>query len=386
MSLPTFAPDRTIRFDYDPVVHKFAFPINHVGAHLPDAIAEAEYAHTDDNTVYVSATSGSDTTGDGTQANPYATLLKSINEASEDRPRVVVLDSTLYSEDLSGADYTYFQGFYAAEGEVPTYDSRVLGFTPADANTIFVAKTGSDITGTGTQAAPVLTIEKAITLCDGTHQRVGIMDSGVYMEKAFTFAANFLMLFALAGCCPEVRIDSVDRVPDYEISEEEFELSSSSAVFNSPRLCKLANNNILAVGVSPNDGGLAYLILGSDGSSINANITPIKDNLDAIIPGEPRSVHLMENGNIFVLYNYSGGGPNCSYIILSGTSLNIERGPIQLKNYSSVVLGSVLLSNGNIFLIVGNGAGSTAYNILNKNDYPRMGKLWSPRMIINILF
>lgn len=205
MSLPTFAPDTTIRFDYDPVVHKIAFPVNHVGAHLSDAIAEAEYAHTDDNTVYVSATSGNDTTGDGSGANPYATLLKSINEASEDRPRVVVLDSSLYCEDLSGADYTYFQGFYAAEGEFPTYDSRVLGFTPADANTIFVAKTGSDTTGDGTQAAPVLTIEKAITLCDATHQAVGIMDSGVYMEKAFTFATNFLMLFALAGCCPEVR-------------------------------------------------------------------------------------------------------------------------------------------------------------------------------------
>lgn len=250
MSLPTFAPDRTIRFDYDPVVHKIAFPINHVGAHLPDAIAEAEYAHTDDNTVYVSATSGSDTTGDGTQANPYATLLKSINEASEDRPRVVVLDSSLYCEDLSGADYTYFQGFYAAEGETPTYDSRVLGFTPTDANTIFVAKTGSDSTGTGTQAAPVLTIEKAITLCDGTHQRVGIMDSGVYMEKAFTFAANFLMLFALAGCCPEVRFSDDYHGADhteYGYIERLYAIQSIDLDGNNVRSIVTLNNGNLFV-------------------------------------------------------------------------------------------------------------------------------------------
>ena len=203
MSLPTFAPDKTIRFDYDPVVHKIAFPINHVGAHLPDAIAEAEYAHTDDNTVYVSATSGSDTTGDGTQANPYATLLKGINETTEDLSRVVVLDSSLYSEDLSGADYTYFQGFYAAVGETPTYDSRVLGFTPADADTIFVAKTGSD-SNDGTAASMVQTVDHALPLLSATRRYIILSDSERHEVNAFIAPANLAGIYAAVGHTPTV--------------------------------------------------------------------------------------------------------------------------------------------------------------------------------------
>ena len=74
-----------------------------------------------------------------------------------------------------------------AVGATDSMTLRSLGYTPTDANSIFVAKTGNDDTGTGTQANPVASINKAITICDADHQKVVILDSETYTENSFEF-------------------------------------------------------------------------------------------------------------------------------------------------------------------------------------------------------
>jgi len=118
-----------------------------------------------------------------------------------------------------------------AVGVTDSSTLRTLGFTPSNSNSIFVAKWGNDTTGTGTMENPVLTIEQAITLCDASHQKVGIMDSGKYVEKAFTFAGNFLLLFAMLGCIPEVNVEKNDENISAPVNENETVLQSSSTSF-----------------------------------------------------------------------------------------------------------------------------------------------------------
>jgi len=92
-----------------------------------------------------------------------------------------------------------------AVGATDSMTLRTLDFTPADANTIFVAKTGNDSTGTGTQASPVLTIKKAESLITATKINIVIMDDGVYEEESLAFDTNCVNIAAALGKKPTVK-------------------------------------------------------------------------------------------------------------------------------------------------------------------------------------
>lgn len=228
MSVLALGPDKYYKIEYNPVTHKVRFVRETIGPHTHIDIEEADYTYTNSNSIFVHTVDGDDGTGDGTTETPYKTLLKGANSCTATITHVIVLNTAFISEDLSTINNAYFSGFWAALGETPTYTTRTLGYTPADANSIFVDKTGNDTTGDGSQATPVLTIAKAITLCDGTHQAVVIMDSGTYDEAPFEFTGNFLGLYAALGESPTVTIADDNSTWTATESTTEFEAGAAN--------------------------------------------------------------------------------------------------------------------------------------------------------------
>lgn len=69
-----------------------------------------------------------------------------------------------------------------AVGATDSLTLRTLHFIPTDINTIYVSKTGSDSTGTGTLLLPVKTIKKADSLLTASKNYIVILDSEEYVE------------------------------------------------------------------------------------------------------------------------------------------------------------------------------------------------------------
>jgi hypothetical protein len=92
-----------------------------------------------------------------------------------------------------------------AVGATDSLTLRTLDFTPSDANTIFVKKTGNDSTAVGTQADPVLTIKKAESLITATKVNIVILDDGVYEEESLAFDTNCANIAAAIGKKPTVK-------------------------------------------------------------------------------------------------------------------------------------------------------------------------------------
>jgi hypothetical protein len=196
--------DSTIRIDYNPVTNKESFQLTSIG---PDAGATISVysgiTPTDSNSIFVNDTTGNDTTGDGTSASPYKTVLKGINSCTATKIYVIIQDSATYAEDLTTVSNIYFTQIYADTAQAPVLQRRVLSFTPADSNSIFVnATTGNDSTGDGSQANPYASITTGAANCDATHQAVVITDSATYTDGGLEFTGNFLGLYAADGCAP----------------------------------------------------------------------------------------------------------------------------------------------------------------------------------------
>ncbi len=198
----TYNIDKKIRIDYDSENNKYLQALNAVGADAGISLAVRSYTDTDSNTVYVNDTSGSDSTGAGTSALPYATIAKGINETTAAKTKVIVQDSEIYAEDISSCIYTYLEGIYADTGETPILSLRVPAFTPADSSTIFFSQSGSDTTGAGTEASPYATPDKAIDEVDATHQTICCLDSGTYEFTAFQTVANLARWMSAVGKAP----------------------------------------------------------------------------------------------------------------------------------------------------------------------------------------
>lgn len=207
----TYSNDPTIRFDHTPVVNKVGFKVNQIGPDDPYVFPVKDYTDTDANTIYVNGSTAGNDANAGTEAAPKETLLAAINATTATKTKVIVQDSAIYNEDISGGTYTYLQGIYNDTGQTSSWVGRLLGFTPSDSNAVFVAKTGSDSTGTaGTQADPWLTINAAILDCDTGRDVVVIMDSGTYEEEGFEFTGNFTGLYAAIGETPTLTISDSD--------------------------------------------------------------------------------------------------------------------------------------------------------------------------------
>jgi hypothetical protein len=92
-----------------------------------------------------------------------------------------------------------------AVGATDSTTLRTLDFTPSDTNTVYVAKTGSDSTGTGTAANPVLTIKKAESLITAVKCNIVILDDGVYEEESLAFDTNCRNIAAAIGKKPTIK-------------------------------------------------------------------------------------------------------------------------------------------------------------------------------------
>ncbi len=298
--------DYQFKIEYDPQNNKYAFAKNHIGPQEWVSISVHTYTDTDANTIYVAKT-GSDGNA-GTAAAPKLTLLAAINACTAAKTKVIVQDSNTYAEELDTMDNDYFEGLYADTGQTPTYTLRVLDFTPADDNAIFVAKTGDD-GDAGTQAAPKLTIAGAIAAVDGTHQAVVIMDSETYAEDSIEFTGNFKKLVAALGMSPvfsEGILTSSIICTDY-VAPLEFEAHSASEI----SCAVMSDNSFIIAYQDGNDSKGKFIIYDSNGVvQISTTIFEALPTtyISCAVMSDDSFVIAYQNGadSKFVVYNSSG--------------------------------------------------------------------------------
>ena len=338
----TYHNDNTIKINHSPQINKFAFQVNDVGAHSYISIEENdEITFDDDNTIFVSDTIGDD--GDaGTEAAPKKTIAAAITATTVTKIYVVVLDSALYDEDLSGCTYTYFSGIYADTGETPQLSLRTLDYVPADANTIFVAKTGADANA-GTQAAPKLTLTGAtgaIATCDAAHQNVVIMDSGEYTEDSFEFTGNFQGLHAALGQKPTLKFTPTHAASDYGDIQEAVAATifeDGDANYNS--VAKLQNGNFVCCyrDVATTDG--KFVIYTEAGVQV---VAPTEFEAGS---STYCSVAVLNNGNWVCCYSDADDGGKGKFVIYTEAGVNVA-GPTQFEAGSSAYYSVKTLPNG----------------------------------------
>lgn len=97
-----------------------------------------------------------------------------------------------------------------AVGATTSLTLRALTFSPSDTNSIFVSKSGSDLTGNGTLINPFSTIKHAVSQCTAIKTYVVINDSGLYYENPISISAydNCVGIVANSGCSPVVSLNN----------------------------------------------------------------------------------------------------------------------------------------------------------------------------------
>lgn len=286
-TIPTINGDTTYRIDYDFQNNKFRQYRQWIGPHTSIAI-DYDSAIAASSCIYVSSATGS-ASGSGTSASALDTLLAGANACTSGCPYVLVTNTTLYAEDLSAINNVYFQGFYAASGCTPTYTLRTLGYTPSDANTIYVASTGSDA-ASGTSAAPKLTLDAADAAASG--KNVVIKDSATYDITPRTMVASGW--YAALGQAPTVTVNAASAT--YTLSPTTFN-SSTTAYIDS---CVLTNGNIVLAWASGAGSYCAYKIINATGGEIRA--------ASALDTSSCTYISTCPNGDGFVIA-YADAGP-----------------------------------------------------------------------------
>ena len=342
--------DKTIKFEHTPIIHKIGFQINQVGPDNPYEFPEVDYTDTDANTIYVNGTTAGDDSNPGTAASPKETLLAAINATTATKTKIIVQDTAIYNEDISGGTYTYMQGIYNETGQTSSWVGRLLGFVPSDSNAVFVAKTGSDTTGTaGTQADPWLTINAAILDCDTGRDVIVIMDSGTYEEIGFEFTGNFTGLYAAIGEVPTV---SITHNPDYwninnDISEKTI-LNGTSYGFGV--ISELPSGGLILF-VRDGTPNLLYKVYDASHLEISSG-TAVTGNYQS------SACVTLANGNIFLLCN-SGG--NSFYVIIDGATYTVIKTLTALAITSGGNASVEELENGDVFILYRDSGATTVY-------------------------
>jgi hypothetical protein len=345
--MPQIWNDKTIKIKYDPQYVKQRFTLNAIGPEPWTTIAETTLTHTDDDTIYVSGDTGNDTTGDGTSALPYATEVKGISECDIDHPYVLILDSADYAEDYTGVTNEYWIGTFAAVGETPRRSRRTLDFTPADSNSKFVSKDGDDSTGDGTMETPYLTIAKAASTCDGSHQKVVIMDSEEYIENAFDTSGDFNGVYSVVGQAPTIKF-----LP-YKYADASYtEIISETTLHDN-----LTNNDVSFVKIA--NGNILYLYTLDDGAGNKVygkiyNVAFDAVTSETLIYTDDNRTQiydavLLDDENIAIVYYKQGGG---LYNIIISPELVKLHGPTLIHdNYLYQICNLAALTNGGFIAV-----------------------------------
>ncbi len=193
--------------------------------------------------------------------------------------------------------------------ELPLIQYRLLGYTPTDGNSIFVAKWGND-TYSGTTKNPKLTLTGAISACDATHQAIVIMDSGTYIEDSFEFTGDFLGLYAAIGERPIFKPTDSKNTGDFTktsnlISETFEEVDGLNNNIFTPIL--LENDNfVIPYRVDVNG---KFVIYDEDGELVKSATT-----FDAGTPGYISGCKL-NNGNFIIVYSDWGDSDKGKFVI-----------------------------------------------------------------------
>jgi hypothetical protein len=341
-------PDTSIKIEWNPTGNKYAFAVNAVGAHAGVVLTEPDYTDTDDNTIYVSASTGADGNA-GTQAAPKATLLGAINACTEVKTRVVILDSSTYIGELNFSN-AHFQRMFKETGQTPIVSLRDLGYTPADANSIFVAKTGDDANA-GTQAAPKLTVTGvagALSVMDATHQNCVFLDSGTYDEEGFEITGNKLNFYAYYGCAPVLNMSKKYAQTEYTAVKAETIYTSDTDVYIG-RPININDNAIMFLWTYLPGGGGKYLVLNSSNYSIIKSETIFNADLTENIEGLQ-----LQTNNILISYKDSTHGGQ-RYIMLSDVDYSVVTTETVIPGTSYVHDAWCQQSSGNIIAFGSNG-------------------------------
>lgn len=132
-------------------------------------------------------------------------------------------------------------------------------FVPDDDNSIFVNKNGSD-SNTGTESSPVLTITKAITLCDSNKRNIVITDSGTYEETELYLNTYIDRIVAKEGCKPTIKPvnnTSAQHIEDLNVLIGATKLDKSLSGYTIVRILQTSENKLI------------FLLKKIDGTTIN---------------------------------------------------------------------------------------------------------------------
>jgi hypothetical protein len=353
--------DHTIKFSHTPVINKIGFKVNQIGPDDPYVFPAVDYTDTDANTIYVDSAAGNDGNA-GTAASPKKTLLAAINATTSTKTKVVALNTAIYNEDISGGTYTYFQGVYNDGTQASSWVGRLLGYTPADANSIFVAKTGDD-DDAGTQAAPKLTVAGAIAACDGTHQKVVILDSETYEEEGFEFTGNFTGLYAAIGEAPIIELFRNNNY--FTLTSDITDTLFHDAQTGESSCFKLSDGKIFIAYSDISDSRKGkYIVLNSD-YSVSVSETVFHNANTYYISGCQ-----LTNSGIIISYTDNSDGDKGKYIVLSFSDYSVIKSETEFHANATMHTNVYQLLSGKIFISYRDvtDAGKGKYIVLN-SDY-----------------
>lgn len=312
--------DYNFKLDYDPQNNKFGFQKNTIGASGSVSISVATITYTDSNSIFVSDTTGNDSTGDGTQSTPYKTILKGIDSCTSTKIYVIVLDSVLYSEELDSFDNDYFSGLYAATAQTPTLSLRVLDYTPSDGNTIYVSKSGNDANA-GTAALPKLTINGttgATSAVTAGKPNILIADSGTYIEEGWEFTGNIKNLRAALGETPIVTLTENEDYFSTSQQISDTNLSVSNYILRHDGTCSLSNGKIFIVNTVTGPNAFFYIL--------NEDYTFSNTGTNFKTLGFGTDCETLSSDNVILVYADTSDGYKGKYQIVdsSGNSVKAE--------------------------------------------------------------
>jgi hypothetical protein len=193
-----------------------------------------------------------------------------------------------------------------AVGATNSLTLRRLNFDPSDLNTIFVAKIGNDTSGKGTQSEPVLTIGRALKLCDNNKKFIVILDSGTYIEEGLNFTGSVYGIYSALGQTPT--IDIKEYCNYNSLTGTSGNISGNLGVADiignlnaSFKIVPLSNGNYVLI-TTATDGFLVFHYIHG---KTHATIQFCKDNSaftsNAYAESPPLIAHQLQNGKVMVI-------------------------------------------------------------------------------------
>ncbi len=347
----SFYNDKDIKFEYDPQINKYQFNVNQIGPGAGETITAKNYTDTDANSIYLDGAAGNDGNA-GTKASPKLTMLASINACTVDKTKVLVLNSQTFNEDIQAYSNAYFEGIYADTGITAYLDRRILGFTPANANSIFFDKTGDD-GNAGTMAAPKLTIAGAIAACDGTHQAIVCQDSETYEEAGIEFTGNFKGMYAAIGQSPTYKPVVDPDLSDYSMDETVLDVTTfKTGTVSECCGITLSNDNVF----------IAYHNSGSNGSfQIYSELGVSVKSETTFHAGTIYFLGGLKLSNDNILLYYSTAAVGDGYFVIYDEDGNVVKAETVYKAAKNSFLACATLTNDNFVIVYIDDASSDSY-------------------------